>query len=93
MTVYCLPHHPTGQATCFGLTGPWTATAPPQACLLGALFMPAQGWIVIFTPSVACAGDEVRRERKDFVRLWWHWTIALIAIQSLAFFLERVPGA
>lgn len=90
--VYWLGQHPTGQGTSFRLTGQWTAPALPQAWLLGALFMLAYRLTAMFRPAANNATEDMRRKRKDFLRLW-HWTIALIAMQAFAFFLERAAGA
>jgi len=90
--VYWLCQHPLGPYASFGVTGQWTGVALPQTWLLGALVMLAHKLIVIFTQPVACAEGEVRCERKDFLRLW-RWTIALIAMQAFAFFLDREAGS
>jgi hypothetical protein len=89
--VYWLYQHPAGQSTSFGLTGRWTAAALPQAWLFGALLTLGHKLIVMFTSSFGCAEGEVQRERKCFLRLW-RWTIALIAAQGFAFFLDRLAG-
>lgn len=89
--VYWLGQHPTGHGTFFGATGPWTAAALPQAWLLGALFMLACRLTAMFRSDRSNATEDVRRNQKDFLRLW-RWTIALIAMQGFAFFLERVAG-
>ena len=89
---YWLGQHPTGQSTSFGVTGQWTAAALPQAWLLGALLMLASRLTAIFRPLTNSAIEDIRRKRKDFLRLW-RWTMALIAMQGFAFFLERVTGA
>ena len=57
---------------------------------LGALLMLAYKLIVMFTPPSGCPEGEVQRQRKGFLRLW-RWTVALIAMQAFAFFLDRVP--
>ena len=90
--VYWLCQHPTGQGTSFGVTGQWTAAALPQAWLLGALFMLACRLTAMFRSPTSNATADIRRKRKDFLRLW-RWTIALIAMQGFAFLLERVAGA
>lgn len=87
-----LCQHWAGQHASFGLTGQWTGAALPQAWLLGALLMLAHKLIVMFTPSFGWAESEVRCKRKDFLRMW-RWTMALIAIQGFAAFLDRVAGA
>jgi hypothetical protein len=88
--VYWPCQYPSDQL--FGLTGQWTAAALPWAWSFGALFILLYKMILIFTPSLGCARDEVRRKRKDLVRLR-RWAIALIAIQSFTLFLDRVAGA
>lgn len=90
--VYWLCQYPPGQDTSFGITGQWTAPALPQAWLLGALFMLAHRLTAMFRPAANNATEDMWRKRKDFLRLW-HWTIALIAMQGFAFFLDRVAGA
>ena len=90
--VYWLSQHPTTQGASFGLTGQWTGAALPQAWLFGALLVLVYKLIVMFTPSSGCPEGEVQRERKGFLRLW-RWTVALIAMQAFAFFLDRVPAS
>jgi uncharacterized membrane protein len=87
--VYWLCRHPAGQGGSFGITGQWTGVSLPQAWIFGAFWMLGHKLIVMFT-SLGCT--EGKRERKDFLRLW-RWAIALIAMQSFAFFLGRVAGA
>ena len=90
--VYWLSRHPPSQGASFGLTVQWTGAALPQAWLFGALLMLAYKLIVMLTPSSGCPEGEVQRQRKGFLRLW-RWTVALIATQAFAFFLDRVPGS
>jgi len=89
--VYWFFQHPAGQGS-FGLTDQWTGAALPKGWLIGALSMLARKLIVMFTPSFGGAEGEVQREREDFLRLW-RWTVALIAMQALAFFLDRVAAS
>jgi hypothetical protein len=88
--VYWLSQHPASQGASFSLTGQWTGAALPQAWLFGALLMLVYKLIVMFTPPSGCPEGEVQRQRKGFLRLW-RWTLALIAVQAFAFFLDRVP--
>ena len=90
--VYWLSRHPPSQGASFGLTVQWTGAALPQAWLFGALLMLAYKLIVMFTPPSGYPESEVERQRKGFLRLW-RWTVALIATQAFAFFLDRVPGS
>jgi hypothetical protein len=90
--VYWLCQRPTGQGASFGLTAQWTGAALPQAWLLGAFLMLGHKLIVMFTGSFGCAEAEVQRERTRFLRLW-RWTVALIAMQAFAFFLDRVAAS
>jgi hypothetical protein len=88
--VYWLSQYPASQGASFGLTGQRTGTALPQAWLFGALLMLAYKLIVMFTSSSGCPEGEVQRQRKGFLCLW-RWTVALIAMQAFALFLDRVP--
>jgi len=90
--VYWLSQHPASQGASFGLTGQWIGAALPQAWLFGALLMLVHKLIVMFTPSFGCPEGEIQRERKGFLRLWRR-TVALIAMQAFAFFLDRVPAS
>lgn len=90
--VYWLSQHPASQGASFGLTGQWTGAALPQAWLFGSLLMLAYKLIVMFTPFFGCADGEVQRERKGFLRLW-RWTVVLIAMQAVAFFLDRAAAS
>lgn len=90
--VYWLSQHPAGQGARFALTGQWTGAALPQAWLFGALLMLAHKLIVMFTPSLGCPEGEVQHHRKGFLRLW-RWTVALIAMRTFAFFLDRIAAS
>jgi hypothetical protein len=90
--VYWLCQHPAGRSASFGLIGQWTGAALPQAWLFGALLMLGHKLIVMFSPSFGCAEGGGQRERKGFLRMW-RWTIALIAVQAFAFFVDRVAAS
>jgi hypothetical protein len=90
--VYWIFQHPAGSGTSFSLTGHWTGAALPQAWLFGALCMLVCRLTAIFISPLNDAAEDVRVDRKAFLRLW-RWTIALIAIQSLSIFLDCVAGS
>jgi hypothetical protein len=89
--VYWLWEQPAG-LTPFGLTGQWSGATLPQAWSLGALLVLAYRLMAMFMPSLNHANEDGRRSRKAFLRLWC-WTMALIAMQGLAFFVERTAGS
>ena len=90
--VYWIFQHPASPRTPFALTGQWTGAALPQAWLFGALLVLAYRFIGMFMPSLEEANQDGQRSRRAFLRLW-RWTIALIAMQGFAFFLERAVGS
>ena len=89
--VYWVLEHPILRTTphrSFSLAGEWTGLVLPQGWLLGALLVLGYRLIPIFIPSTNWTDSELWSNRRAFVRLW-RWTVALIAMQGVVFFLRQ----
>jgi hypothetical protein len=74
------------------VVGDWTGLALPQGWLLGAVLMLIYRIFTMFIPPTGWTDGEWLHNRRAFVRLWC-LAIALLAMQSLLFFIGNVAAS
>lgn len=72
--------------TPLNVAGEWTGLALPQGWVLGALLVLIYRVTAIFIPPTSWTSDEIRQNRRAFVRLWC-LAMAVAAMQGLLFLL------
>jgi hypothetical protein len=81
--------YPTADSSLSFAGGEWTGFALPQGWLLGALLVLIYRITVMLRPPKRWGHDDLLHNQRAFLRLW-RWAMALVAMQGLALYLERV---
>lgn len=82
--------HPTPDSS-LNFVGEWTGLALPQGWLLGALLVLIYRVAVMLIPPKRWTHNEILRNQRAFLPLW-RWVMALVAMQGLALYLERLAA-
>lgn len=93
--VYWIFQHPPKLHTSslsFTAVGEWTGMALPQAWLLGALFVLVYRAVTVVITPASWTDQMFSRTLLAYFRLW-RWTIAMILMQELVLFLDRVVAS
>jgi len=84
--------HRTPDSSLSFMRGEWTGFALPQGWLLGALLVLIYRMTVMLLPPKRWGHNDLLHNQRAFLRLW-RWVMALVAMQGLALYLERIVAS